>query len=591
MEDKVDIARKNSSFDNGIKQHSVDMSSESMENTSDSDSENSVDQEEYPEESVVELMMQFSIDLDQIVYENYTHFIDRNPDGITNSPDNQGEKSDDADLMRALPASLNVAVDPILHTGGMAGAIRGSTGRRRSILPCASNALSSADLERLQKVADENIQSSQSLSMNKSVCRRAVEFLESSTEMHPLRMAKAKRAEEKLYNSVRKLQYSVDDKEKRIETLRGNIANTIILINEHTNGQRATATKSLKSRETKLKSDRDKCKRLLATKSRHDKHHIQMLLNEMNTIQRELNDLQKTHEISMIDDKKVEEHQKNLQRQQKELKRLTKATKKDRQSIDELLVKLSCARKEEQEHSRVNLDVQGDTVEAIRHEIRKLRDQRDRLTSAQCELTQRLEQDKRLSDQEKRKILEYDVTKEVIDDAMELKNLQICGRDVTDHNSAFIDNPDMLSKLNECETRTLLRKCIKKIVDLRDSSWQLEVQVIQYEHDRKEWQLRELNLLNRLKQLQLENEQHQLQMSRQYEKMFTQLLQAAANRYATTSPSPVTENNAMLMLTPAQDRFQENVLSKSQQGLHLRSRPSPHFQAIEGKLWPTAANQ
>lgn len=586
----VALAKDNMPCNNATKSIQLDTSSESMDSSdtdSENDYENSLEQEDYPEENVVEHMVKFSANLDQMIHDNYTNFIELHPNVITRSRDNRTRKGDAVESKRPATAAASnalVPVAPLVTAGGAepnraAGGTGATASRRRSNLPCDSNALSSADLERLQKVADEGIRTSQSLSLNNSVCRRALQFLESSTEMHPLRMAKANRSEDKLHTSIRKLQCTVEDKEKRIETLRTNIADTNALISEHTNGQRARATKALKGRIAKLEADRDKYQRRLSTVSRHDKGTVQMLLDEFNTIAWELKDLRKTQAIGTVDDRKIEEYQSNLRRQQKELKRLIKATKKDRKALDELEAKLNCVRKVKKEHGRAN----GDT-ETIRHEIRDLRDQRDQLTDAQCALTQKLKRKKQLSDCEKRQMLEYDVTKEVIDDAMELKNQLLCGRDVTNPNAAFVDNPDLLSRLNEREMRALLRKCIKKIVDLRESSWQLEVQVIQAEHDGKEWQLRELNLLNRLEQMRLENEQHRLELSIRYEEMFTHLLRTVANGYADASPAlapPSPESSASMAMALRRNRFLENGSTRSPQGL----QPLPHrYRAADNEI-------
>lgn len=616
--------------DSANKKIKFDVTNESSEqitySENESGSEDSLEQEEYLEERVIELMVNFSADTDDIINASYNNFIDRYPNAITHSMDNAINADDASKSAKHLPSTVAVASAAVALNGaavvatgaagnggcvldGPAGFVSGA-GRRFG--SCGSNGdrltLSRADLERLQRVADEGIRNSQSLNMENSVCREAAEFLDSSTDMHPLRIANANRVQDNLYTNIRKLWYDVEDKEKRIDVLRANIADTLKLINEHTNGHRNNAKRTLKSREIKLKAERDKCKRLLETKSRHDKADIQMLEKELNVIQKELNNLRHTQEISAVSDKKNDEYQTNLQKQQKELKRLTKAVKKDRKTLNDLegkyrherlkdmkddkrslslttnmntrLTQLDCVLKEKKEHLRASKNIDSDMVESIRHEIRNLRDQRHRLTEAQCVLAQKLKKEKRLSERDKRQILECDVAKEAIDHAMEQKTMLICGRD------SFIENPDLmgqLGKLNEREMRILLYKCFQKIADLRESSRQLEIQVIQLEHERTEWELRELNLLNRFEQMSLEKEQHALHLGKQYEEMFTKLLQAAANGYAASSPTSPIANDMTMMLPPGRNHFLENMATDAQPSLRRHHAVNNGMKLIQGK--------
>lgn len=558
--DGVDPIKSNSTC-GLIKKNRFSCQNESTENTlysdNESDSDDIMQQTEYLEERIAELMIEFKNKTNEMIDSNFNEFIETYPKAITNSTDDSKVK--ELSCVKAIRSSSVV--------GGAAESMNVNNGRRRSIQPCGSNGdrlvLSSADLERLQKVADESIRNSQSLSINNSVCREAAEFLESSNDMHPLRVANANKAQEILLDNMRKLRCEIDNNEKCMDVIKQNIADTQKLINDNhsANGPRANAKKNLQRREIKLKSEKDKCtKRLLESKSRHDKDEIDILLKKLISIEKQLHDLKNTQEISLVSDKKMEEYQQNLRNRQKELKQLTKDTKKKRKMLEEhevnfrrerlkdtkedkikssalttnlntRITQLDNVLKEKREYLRVN-NGESEKVETIRHEIRNLRDQRDRLTDAQCILNQKLKKEKKLSEREARQILEYDVAKEVIDHAMELKNLMICGRDVSNKNTFFLDNPDLmkqLSKLHKKELTILLYKCFQKIVDLRDSTRQLEIQAIQWDQEKKEYELRELNYLNRFEQLRLEQEQHSLHLGKQHEATVTKLLQTAAN--------------------------------------------------------------
>lgn len=186
--------------------------------------------------------------------------------------------------------------------------------------------------------------------------------------------------------------------------------------------------------------------------------------------------------------------------------------------------------------------------ESIRHEIRNLRSQRERLTDAQCVLNLKLKCDK-LTEREARQILEYDVTKEVIDHAIEFKNQLICGREVS--NKRGIGNPDLMSqltKLNEREMRILLYKCFQKIVDLRDSSRQLEIQLLQLEKECNDWKLRERSLSQKFQQFRLEKEGYTLHLQKQYQTLLTKIMQKSCENGVTLSNLP---NEAPMLLSPA----------------------------------------
>lgn len=128
---------------------------------------------------------------------------------------------------------------------------------------------------------------------------------------------------------------------------------------------------------------------------------------------------------------------------------------------------------------------------------------------------------------------------------MEMKNQLICGRDVSNRN--FVENSDLmsqLSKLNEKEMRVLLYKCFQKIVDLRESSRQLEIQLLHLEQERFEWELRERALYNKFQQSRLEEERYTLDLQKQYETTLTMLLQKAGEDCGASSS--LTSDSLML---------------------------------------------
>lgn len=572
-----------------------------------SDSEDMLEQEDDLEDKMAELMVNVGTQTNDFIEENYNNFTAKYPKAITNSLDDVINNIAVGAVKLKHLSSVAAAPDPNTDGATVAADIdddddreiarASGAGRRRSIQPCDNSsgdrlALSTADVERLQKIADDGIRNSQSLNLNNSVCRWANKFLDSSSDGHPLRVFHANRAQDSLLTKIRKLSYDCDDKEKRIKVLRENIGHTIELINEHTNEQRANAKKTLKSRESRLKAEREKRKRLLESKSRHDKDNIQLLQTELQTIEKELYKLKNTQEISAVSDKKIDEYQANLQKQQKDLKRLTKQIKKDRKLLDELrdkyernerfkdtkcdkrsmtlttnmntrIAQLDNVLKEKKE--RVNEDGETGKVESIRCEIRNLRGERERLCNAQYALTEKLKKDKKLNERDAREMLELDVATEAIDHAVEQKNLLICGRELPNKYGGFSDNTDLmrqLAKLNENEKLILLSKFFHKIVDLRYACRQQEYQIVQYEHERKEAELHKIELVSQIELLRLTLEQHSINLCKQEEARYTKLLQMAASGYEVTPP-----NDMMMMLAPSRNNFLENIPSKTS---HLR---------------------
>lgn len=557
------------------KKERFDSQNESIINTTltdnESDSDDIMQQTEYLEEKISDLMINFSCKTNSMIEENYDDFIKTYPKAVTHSLDGKTNKE--------LPCARVKRSNSVIAT--TEAPTNAYSGRRRSNQAGGSGALmlSSADLVFLQQVADEGIRNSQSLSMNNSVCREATEFLESSNDMHPLRAANANKAQEELLNKIRRLRTDIDAKQTTIQESRHNICSMQQLINELKDSGRAKAKRRLTQKETTLMAEREKFKKLIVNS--RDKKEIEKLQSDLVLLENKLDEVLRMREISSKSDNKRNEYEINVSNQKKELNALIKAMKKDSKKLEALerelslkfkqeksrdarddkrltaaltsnvdtrITQLDCVLKEKHEYLRINSNGESEQVESIRHEIRNLRSQRDRLTEAQCVLNQKLKKEKKLSDDEARQILEYDVAKEVIDHAMELKNQLICGRDVSNKNHMFVGNPDLmnqLSKLNEKEMRILLYKCFQKIVDLRDSSRQLEIQLIQLEHERTEWELRERALSNQFQQCRLEEERNVLHLQRQYEATLTKLLQKVGDD---SSSSTMTSSSSSSML-------------------------------------------
>ncbi|XP_043486179.1 kinesin-like protein costa [Polistes fuscatus] len=163
-----------------------------------------------------------------------------------------------------------------------------------------------------------------------------------------------------------------------------------------------------------------------------------------------------------------------------------------------------------------------DEKEALRHEIRNLRRTRDCLVDEKCDLDEKFQKEKTLSTVEERQLLECGETIEAIDAMIEHKNEMICGRKGFDENQSQREKGERmlmerLAKLSDGEMRTLFYKYFLKVIDLKESSKNLEVQTAELEThvEVQEWRIQ--TLTNALKQTKLEAERRIVLMQREHE--------------------------------------------------------------------------
>lgn len=533
---------ENSDNDDGSNAEIMDQEKTDVSGQNATFSDNESDAEENLEQleaKISELMGNFSCKVNEIVEDSYRDFVEAYPQGVTTSYEDKQKDSEAA---------------------GTSSPIATANSRRRSVQVGDSSGLSSSELDHLNRIAEEGMRNNQQICMNNTICREATAFLENSDHLHPLRVANRHRSEQTIYNCIRRLRNDIKAKEFEINELKHNIKKKQELING--NSDRVKAKRDLDRKVQDLQAKKKRLRKMIANgKDSREKKEIEEWKIELAKIEKQLNEKQKLEEASQRSDDTIKGYQQDVDMRKNQLNNLSKALKKDRKMIKELegkfkieklrnakeekkstacvnvdtrITQLDCVLKEKSEYLHRNSD-ESEMVQSIRHEIWNLRKQREKLTDLQCNLNQKLKKE-RITEYEARKILEYDVAKEVIDHAMEMKNQLICGRDVS--NRSFVENSDLmsqLSKLNEKEMRVLLYKCFQKIVDLRESSRQLEIQLLQLEQERVEWDLRERALYDKYQQSRLEGERYTLDLQKQYETTLTMLLQKAGEDCTTSS--------------------------------------------------------
>lgn len=168
-----------------------------------------------------------------------------------------------------------------------------------------------------------------------------------------------------------------------------------------------------------------------------------------------------------------------------------------------------------------------DEKEALRHEIRNLRRTRDCLVDEKCDLDEKFQKERTLTMVEERKLLECGETIEAIDAMIEHKNEMICGRKDFDENQSQREKGERmlmerLKKLSHGEIITLFVKYFHKVIDLKESSKNLEIQITELEAHiaRQDWELGTR---------QMEAERRLVLMQRQYEDKLHHMLRHFAD--------------------------------------------------------------
>lgn len=164
-----------------------------------------------------------------------------------------------------------------------------------------------------------------------------------------------------------------------------------------------------------------------------------------------------------------------------------------------------------------------ESLETLRHDIRNLRRTRELLVEQKCKLDVKGQNKKLLNEIEERKLIQYEEAIEAIDLVIEYKNELMCGRQSLNakmfESHAETDKMlvERLLNLNESELRVLLHKLFNKVVDLRSSSKKLEFQVVDMESQNESLACRVQSLSHTLQQVRLQTERRIISLQQQHE--------------------------------------------------------------------------
>lgn len=335
---------------------------------------------------------------------------------------------------------------------------------------------------------------------------------------------------------INKLKETIDLKKELI----GNI--------KKTQNTRTIVENRFKKKKTQLKADLEKAKGYLADAK--DNEEVEISKSKIAQLKQRLDILNSIKHLTKSDEKLKEErkhslsdsekHHADLNRQLSKSKKLYKELSEELKREIEKNVKLEREKNSDSKSLKKKKALEdkypGDSEEqkSKRHEIQKLRLFRDYLVEQKIYLDQRVKGVKGSMEREKRKLRECNEGIEAIDAVIEYKNEMICGRksiDLSSSNKRLQAEKgsqvlvEILSNLSNEEMRMLLYKFFMKIMDLKESSSNLEslLNYVELEKDDLEQKVRYLR--NTIQQERLEYDSKMLALKKQHEGNMNLMLQ------------------------------------------------------------------
>ncbi|XP_036333543.1 kinesin-like protein costa [Rhagoletis pomonella] len=549
----------------------------SLQQNSDNDSDCESQRPDLMEKLQI-LMEELRLKTDTLIQDKYKEFLQSQPKAVMESQDSlrHKESAHSMELVLSEQPPPREKLDERKTSIG---------GRRRSIQPGAS--LSSAEIAMLNRVA----------SREQAAPKEVDDFLESSGDLQNASQLRAaiNSPLENMQKKLRKLDTDIEARQCQIQEVEQTMQLKQNIITElvKNSDTRSTAKQRFHKKKSKLESEYEKTKKQLAKAivQGKEKSEVERLRALIAHIEQRLQDLASMKHIAGESGQKVKKLQHSIHESKKVIDELQKKLKKDRKQREQLEHELKVLKEKENSgngnkalvkldpnafnngedaergknlkevQARIshldhvlrekseNLEQYGDTAEGtgekegLRHEIRNLRRTRDHLLEQRCTLDRKLKRDKMLSHREERKLLECDEAIEAIDAAIEFKNELICGHKSIDTSERVQREKGeqmlmaRLNKLSPEEMRTLLYKYFTKVIDLRDSSRKLEVQLMQLERERDAWEWKERVLSNAVRQARLEGERNAVLLQRQHEMKLTLMLRHLAEETSASTSS------------------------------------------------------
>ncbi|CAH1786333.1 unnamed protein product [Owenia fusiformis] len=174
--------------------------------------------------------------------------------------------------------------------------------------------------------------------------------------------------------------------------------------------------------------------------------------------------------------------------------------------------------------------------QTLKEELQGLVNNRERLTKQRVVLEEKLQEGTLLSPQEERRLIEYDEAIETLDAAIDFKNERIANkqRDVR-HSMMLVaqSEENILGRLNSlsgADTKELLSRYFNKIVTLKESERNYQLQCDQLEMKVDEQERLVLELESTLERSVLESDRKLTEQQQQYEQQLQTLVHQLATR-------------------------------------------------------------
>lgn len=356
-----------------------------------------------------------------------------------------------------------------------------------------------------------------------------------------------------------KIEMEIDSYQQQTKEIEDTISSKQKLIQEHIKNSdtRNLAKKKLNKKKKKIEAEYENTKKQLRKgnctseeikRLSELKQRLKNLVSVKNTAEEQLKDYQDSLKESCLQSEQVKKCIKKLKHEKKSLEDSLKTKNKNDKlnlgggSLKKVSARIShCNHVLEEKSQNLKLLNNEEEKQSLRHEIRNLRYTKDTLVEQRCFLDKKLKKEKSLSQKEERKLLVYDEAIHCIDEVMEFKNELILGRRSIDTSESLQHEKGekllmaQLNKLSTEEMRTLLYKYFTKVIDLKDSSKKLEIDLMNLESDRDSLERKVILLWNEKRQAKLEGERHTVLLQRQHEIKINQMLRHLADETSVSS--------------------------------------------------------
>lgn len=235
------------------------------------------------------------------------------------------------------------------------------------------------------------------------------------------------------------------------------------------------SAKKVQELETSLNSSKKQMEKL-QKQLKKEEERKNLLESELAEDQKKIRELEEKYNLT---ESKLQEMRSESEDERAHSRALSEQDKNNMMLVSSRISQIDCVLKEKS----MDLEKASDSEEkqALRHEIQNLRRTKDRLVEQKCGLDGKLLKEKTLTTDEQRKRLECGETIEMIDAMIEHKNERICGRknfnknDNQNASSEKVIIDKHLSRLSEPEMKKLFYAYFRKVIDLKESSRNLEV--------------------------------------------------------------------------------------------------------------------